>query len=198
MSAAPIDFAEFEGRVDAVLAAAADHAAGGGLSFDAPVAPEVASLADLIAGARAADDEAALQFSVGDGGGLFGDLRREFNEFVAGVWRDLTHLAIVDTAAGERVACHTRIGWTGDTLHFVAPGTPRERVLAHEAAVRAAVAASVGRVRLLVTIAAAAGKIAAMIATPGAAVMALPVAYKCVRDLYEQWRSGSPAEGPGG
>ncbi len=196
MSAAPIDFADFEGRVDAVLAAAVDHAAGGGLSFDAPVDPEVASLADLIASARAADDEAALHFSAG--GGLFDDLRREFNAFVAGVWRDLTHLAVVDTAAGERVECHTRIGWTGDTTCFVAPGTPRERVLVHDAAVRAAVTVSVGRIRLLVTIAGAAGKIAAMIATPGAAVMALPVAYKCVRDLYEQWINKSPVKGHGG
>lgn len=196
MSLAPIDFADFEGRVDAVLAAAVDHAAGGGLSFDAPVDPEVASLADLIASARAADDETALHFSTG--GGLFDDLRREFNAFVAGVWRDLSHLAVVDTTAGERVECHTRIGWTGDTICCVAPGTPRERVLVHDAAVRAAVAVSVGRMRLLVTIAGAAGKIAAMIATPGAAVMALPVAYKCVRDMYEQWRRASPVQGPGG
>jgi hypothetical protein len=196
MSSAPIDFADFQGRVDAVLAAAVDHAAGGGLSFDAPVDPEVVSLADLIASARAADDEAALHFSAG--GGLFDDLWREFNAFVAGVWRDLTHLAIVDTAAGESVQCHTRIGWTGDTTCFVAPGTPRERVLVHDAAVRAAVTVSVGRIRLLVTIAGAAGKIAAMIATPGAAVMALPVAYKCVRDLYEQWINKRPVKGPGG
>lgn len=196
MNAAPPDFAEFEGRVDAVLAAAAGHAAGGGLSFDAPVAPEVASLADLIACARAADDEASLHFSAG--GGLLDDLRREFNEFAARVWRELTHLAVVDSVAGELVECHTRIGWTGDTIRFVAPGTSRERMLAHDAAVRAAVTASVGRVRLLVMIAAAAGKIAAMIATPGAALMALPVAYKCVRDLYEQWRGNSPVEGPGG
>ena len=195
MSLATIDFAEFEGRVDAVLAAAVDQVAGG-LSFAAPVDPEVASLSDLIASARAADDETALHFSAGSG--LFGDLRREFAEFVAGVWRDLTHLAIVDTAAGERVACHTRIGWTGDTICCVAPGTPRERVLVHDAAVRAAVTASVGRIRLLVTIAGAAGKIATMIATPGAAVMALPVAYKCVRDMYEQWTRGRPVKGPRG
>jgi hypothetical protein len=195
MSAALPDFAAFEARVDAVLAAAAGHAAGG-LSFDAPVAPEVASLADLIACARAADDEASLHFSAS--GGLLGDLRREFNEFTARIWRELTHLAVVDSVAGERVECHTRIGWTGDTIHFVATGTPRERVLAHDAAVRAAVTASVGRVRLLVMIAAAAGKITAMIATPGAAVMALPVAYKCVRDLYEQWRNTGPVEGQGG
>jgi len=74
MSPASIDFADFEGRVDAVLAAAVDHAAGGGLSFDAPVDPEVASLADLIASARAADDETALHFSAG--GGLFDDQGR--------------------------------------------------------------------------------------------------------------------------
>ena len=86
----------------------------------------------------------------------------------------------------------------GDTICCVAPGTPRERVLVHDAAVRAAVTASVGRIRLLVTIAGAAGKIATMIATPGAAVMALPVAYKCVRDMYEQWTRGRPVKGPRG
>lgn len=196
MSTVLPDFAAFEGRVDAVLAAAAGHAAGGGLSFDAPVAPEVASLTDLIACARAADGETALHFSAG--GGLLDDLRREFNAFVASVWRELIHLAVVDSVAGDRVECHTRIGWSGDTIRFVAPGTSRERVQAHDAAVRVAVATSVGRVRLLVMIAAAAAKIAAMIATPGAAVMALPVAYKCVRDMYEQWTRGRPVKGPRG
>ena len=111
---------------------------------------------------------------------------------------DLSHLAVDENTAGERVECRTRIGWTGDTICCVAPGTPRERVLVHDAALRAAVAVSVGRIRLLVTIAGAAGKITAMIATPGAAVMALPVAYKCVRDMYEQWRRASPVQGPGG
>lgn len=185
MSAQDPDFAAVERRVDAILADLA-RADGGAVSF-AAADPEVADLADLLAEARG--EPTALHFS---GGGRLAALQGEFAGFVRRVWRELTHLAIVDTRSAGRVVVHTRVGWAGDSVCVVARDAGRERLQAHAAAVEAAVHGFGRRLRLLATIAATAGKISVMLASPAAAFMALPVAYKCVRDVYEQWTVGRP------
>lgn len=122
MSPASIDFADFEGRVDAVLAAAVDRGGRRAVVRCAGRPRGRVAQASLIASARAANDETALHFS--GGGGLFDDLRREFSEFVAGVWRDLSHLAVVDTTAGERVECRTPMAGPA-TQSAASPRAPR-------------------------------------------------------------------------
>lgn len=186
------EFAAIDARVDAVLAALARRQSGDDLSFAAPADPAADELAGLIAAAD--DPNADLQFSTetSEGGGLFAGLQAEFAEFTRVLWRELTHLAIVETR-GDRGALRTSIGWTGDTTCMIAGTVEPARAHAHAVAVTIAVAGFTRRLRLLTTLATAAGKIAAMVATPGGALAALPVAYKCTRDLYDQWKTTARA-----
>jgi hypothetical protein len=184
------EFAAIDARVDAVLAALARRQSGDELSFAAPADPAADELAALIAAAD--DPNADLQFSTDEGGGLFAGLQAEFAEFTRVLWRELTHLAIVETR-GDRGALRTSIGWTGDTTCMIAGTVEPARARAHAVAVAVAVAGFTRRLRLLTTLATAAGKIAALVATPGGALAALPVAYKCTRDLYDQWNTTARA-----
>lgn len=180
------EFAAIDARVDAVVAALARQQTGE-VSFAAPADPDVAALADLIAGAD--DPLSAMQFSSDPGGGgPLADLQAEFAAFTRKIWRELTHLALVETRDRD-VVLRTSVGWTGDTTCVIAGRVDPARAHAHALAVAAAVAGFTRRLRLLTTLATAAGKIAAMVATPAGALAALPVAYKCARDVYEQFKT---------
>ncbi len=195
------DFPDFEARVDAAIEALARSERTAGASFAASsTSAELVTLTELVAMVRASDDpDAALDFSAeARDGGPLAELRRDFAAFIRGVWRDLRHLAVVDTGGEGQVQVHTRIGWTGDTISVIAGDVGVAQLDAHGAAVRAAVLATTRRIRLLTTMATTATKIAAMIASPSGAVMALPLAYKLVREMYEQWRTTGPEPGPGG
>jgi len=183
------EFTAIDARIDAVLAALARRQSGD-VSFAAPADPAADELAALIASAD--DPNADLQFSSDADSGLFAGLQAEFAEFTRTLWRELTHLAIVETR-GDRGALRTSIGWTGDTTCEIAGTVDPARAHAHAVAVTVAVAGFTRRLRLLTTLATAAGKIAAMVATPGGALAALPVAYKCTRDLYDLWNTTTRA-----
>ncbi|MCB9752323.1 MAG: hypothetical protein H6713_20405 [Myxococcales bacterium] len=121
------------------------------------------------------------------GAGRLARLQREFRAFVTRALRGVSRLAVVES--GEEAArVRTRVGWTGDLETVVGPDVSAELLRAHASAVARALATTLLRVRLLTMMTSAAGKIAALLVTPGAAVMALPIAYRCVRDVYTQWR----------
>lgn len=194
-----IDFDALDARVEARLAALA-HRSGGGISFSAGDEPEeIAVLARLLDLARGAghDEDAALNFAADAAAATEGPLaraRRECAAFLHQVWREVTSLALVRT--GELAV--TRVTWTGSaTLVFVPDASAQDLGRHHDSVVVALRAAS-DRLRLVTMIAATASKIAAMIAIPGAAVTALPVAYRCVRDIYDEWRAQGSERRRGG
>lgn len=117
--------------------------------------------------------------------GLIARAARELSALMGQVLRDASQQAVVATGMGPRL--HTRVGWMGDAVTHVGPGVSTAETSAHAAEVAAALAASTRRLRLVTMVMAAAAKIAAIIATPGAAVASLPIAYRCVRDVYEAW-----------
>lgn len=126
--------------------------------------------------------------------GLLARASHELSALVRAVLRDASQQALVETEGRLR----TRVGWTGDAWTQVVPGVSAAEVAAHVAAVEAAVTASARRLRIVTLVASTAGKIAVLIAAPQAAVLALPIAYRCVRDVYEQWRALGREPSPGG
>lgn len=192
-------FAALDARVDARIdelvrrASASEEGDDGDVSFglgagEAEPDDELWALVRLARGEI--DDDEELSFAVGDVGeeGRLDRARRELSELVDRVMESLTSLAVVDTSHGSSRA-KTRVGWTGDVTTFVAPGTSPEVVRAHAATVEASLNRSMLRLRLFTSITAAAGRLAAVLTTPASAVMALPIAYRCVRDVYEQLSS---------
>lgn len=123
--------------------------------------------------------------------GLLARAQRECTQLIGQVLGTLSHPIVVDTGeGGARIRTH--VGWTGDVDTHLAREVTTAEVAAHAAAMEASLAASGRQLRMLTMIMAAASRIAAVIATPGAAVMALPIAYRCVRDLVDQWGALHP------
>jgi hypothetical protein len=182
--------AELDAMLDARLSALARRAATGDVSFSspgAPVDPHTEALWRLVEHARGEDDEVVSFDAEAAPEGLLARAGRELSALVADTLRDASQQAVIDTGPGPRL--RTRVGWGGDAVTVVGPGASAAEVSAHTAALAGALSSSAHRLRILTMVAVAAGKIAAIIAVPGAAVTALPIAYRCVRDVYEQWRA---------
>lgn len=128
----------------------------------------------------------AVSFALeGDDQGMLARARRECTALLHDVMQRVSHPLTVETGV-ERFRIRTHMGWTGDVTTVVALGTPAATLAAHLAALQATAATSLHRLRLLTMIVTATGKVAATIATPGAALLALPIAYRCVREIYER------------
>jgi len=144
------------------------------------------------------DDEAMVSFGVGeDGEGTLARIRRESSELVDGLLSALAKPYVIETGEGP-TRIRTRVGWLGDTSTDFARGVSSEVIAAHVATTEASLSTSAHRLHMLVMVVIAAGKIATVIATPGGAVMALPIAYKCVREVYKRWSASSADPTMGG
>ena len=152
--------------------------------------PATESLWRLVEQAQPGGEPLSFDPDAGEPGPL-ARARRECAQLADAVLRDLAHPVVVETGP-DRPRIRTQIGWTGDADTRVAPHASVAEVTAHAVAVEASVRASTRRLRLLTMIVTAAGTIAAMLVAPGAAAMALPIAYRCVRDVYEQWSASTP------
>lgn len=209
---------DLEAMLEARLAALArrDGEGDGEVSFavEGSADAEVEALWQMLQRARQQGEE-AVAFDV-DASARAGRLAREQGEHaqvLSRMMERLSHPIIVETREAH-AHIKTTVGWTGDMATYVARGTtqarsapagsapagsaPAERapeIVAHEAALEASLVTNLRRLRLLTLVLIAAGKIAAMIATPSAALRALPIAYKCVRDIYQQWAEQSADTG---
>lgn len=187
MTASTADLADFKRRVDAALAAYLGQT-GGEMAYSVPT--PLAHLIDLV---RAADDpQPGAHTTDTPAADTLADLRRDFAAFTREAWREWTHLAVVDTRMDGRAQLSTRIGWTGDTISVSGGEVGAAELHTHGLALAAAVRSCTRRIALLATTASAARKIMTLIPSPAGAAMALPIAYKFVRDIYQQWDSGGP------
>ena len=141
-----------------------------------------------------ADEEAMVSFGVGeDGDGMPARIRNESSELVDGLFSDLAKPYVIVTGEGP-ARIRTRVGWLGDASTELTRSVTSEVIAAHVAATETSLSTSAIRLRMLVMVVIAAGKIATMIATPAGAVMALPIAYKCVREVYQRWSALAPIQ----
>lgn len=219
MSTAP-DLAELDAVLDTTLAALIRRAEvgtgadSGMVSFGVgeeggAATPEVEELWQMVALARGqgsggrtgeGTDEAMVSFEAGEGAtsegaaGMLARIRRESSELVTGLLSALIDPHVIETGEGP-TRIRTRVGWLGDTSTALARGVTPQLVAAHVAATAAELDTSAERLHVLAMVLSTASKIAAVIAAPGGAVMALPIAYKCVREAHRRW-SASHRVGP--
>lgn len=115
--------------------------------------------------------------------------RAEFDAFLATVTEDLTHVAVLREGLGrQRVVAW--VSWSGSTVQVVGARARAAEHRRHALALGAGVRRRMKRLRLLTTTAAAAARLASVSAVPGAGMLALPVAYRYVRAMARQYRSG--------
>ncbi|MCX4245233.1 hypothetical protein [Paraliomyxa miuraensis] len=193
------ELAELDAMLDATLQAllrranAADNG-DGMVAFDVGEA-DVEELWWMIEQARdpaglARDDEAPISFEVGDADetheGRIARLYRESAEKLDGLLSSLATPHVIETGEGPAYI-RTRMGWLGDTRTETAPGVPASLLAAHVATTEASLTQSAHRMYVLAKIVSAAATIASAIAAPSGALMALPIAFKCVRDVHRRW-----------
>lgn len=157
-------------------------------------APDLAELDAMLdatldaLGRRAAVDADGSEVSFGVGGDVGGLARvgRDAVTSIEGLLAVFVDACVVETGEGS-TRMRTRVGWRGDTTSELPPGVTAAQVAAHVAATAAALEERARRLHGLAMVLGAASRIAAMIAVPGGAVMALPLAYECVRDIHRRW-----------
>lgn len=192
------DYARFDAMLSDQLDALAQRAtAATTYALDGgPASDSLDDLWQLVELARMEGD-ATISFGAPEREGLLASARRECAQFLRNALDAVTSAATVRSGvSGTRI--HTRVGWTGDTTTLVVADASDAEVATHVAAVEASLTRSTERLRMLTAIVSAAARIAAIIAAPTAAVTALPVAYRCVRDVWKKWRASQSEAIAGG
>ena len=148
--------------------------------------------------------DGALHFAVGEtgpeadlmallGGGATeapdaGEAQTEFDAFIARISEDLLHFAALRTgSAGSAVG--TWVAWSGDTVTVVGNRASAALLTQHAEELRRQALPRSLRLKMLVTTAAAAGRIATLISVPGGPLLALPVIYRYIRSMSQQWQA---------
>lgn len=191
------------GRLDGLVArqqaraAAPPASADGSVSFDVSGFTEPAETgaeADLLLlmGEAEAEERGEtpkggdVHFGIEDSfGGRWSEAKAEFDAFVEKINKDVFHFAVVESGSFAR----TEVDWSGDAVTVLAEGASAREIRQHAETLRRDLMQRNLRLRMFTTVATAAGKITVLLTTPGAALLALPMAYKFVSQLSDQWKT---------
>lgn len=120
--------------------------------------------------------------------GALGAAKTQFESLLAQIDRDILHFAWVETTIAGQLIAHTTVDWSGDAQTAWAEGIDGEQASLHQSTLKTVTQTRNLRLRLFVTVASGAAKVASLMATPGGAVLALPVVYKYVLQIVAQAR----------
>jgi hypothetical protein len=120
---------------------------------------------------------------VGLSRGEVGEAVAQLQQAVDGLLGQVLHLARVETRQQGTLLASTLVGWTGvmDTA-WGEEASAEERAL-HQRSLALALKARIALLRIILTTTQGAAKIAALIAAPGGALLALPAAWRYVQAL---------------
>lgn len=113
-------------------------------------------------------------------------LEQAFDQFKADMddlLRLVTHFAWVETQQDSVLLGRTVVGWSGDLDTLWSPGLTPERRDLHRRSLHQALVSRNILLHATVVTARSAGKLAVLLATPGGAVLAIPVAWKFVKAI---------------
>lgn len=166
-----------------------------GVSFEA-AAPEPGPEGDLLSLLALADREGALVNAEGQASfGLnevessaLGVARTQFETFLAQIEREMLHLAWVETQAANQLIARTIVAWSGSAQTVWNANLAPEQIALHQQSLQFATQTRLLHLRLFVTVTSGAAKLAGLMAAPGGAVLALPVAYQYVTSVVAQAR----------
>ncbi len=174
-----------DARLDTLVRAQA-----GGVSFSAPGyipgSPESQLLALLDAAAPGSDWE-STSFAAGEIRiSQWGKATAEFHEFMQRLNQVVGHFAWVETQVNSRLVVRSSVGWTGnlDTAWSTSP--TREMAQLHQRTLRLALSSRAAILRAFGVISAGAVKLTALVASPAGAVLALPAAWKFIRQVQAE------------
>jgi hypothetical protein len=180
-------------RLDSLAQAQSARAAGTSFALgDAFVGAAEGELLDLLGDAdrqalRATG--AALNFGVGEQVSQAWQAARDrFDGLVTQIDHDALHLAWVETNIDERLIARTIVDWNGTARSaWLAEAGPAQTAL-HQRSLASMTQTRLLRLRLFVTIASGAARLAGLMATPAGAVLALPAVYQYITRILAQAR----------
>jgi hypothetical protein len=114
--------------------------------------------------------------------------RSQFNALLDQVNREVLHFAWVETAVGGATLARTTVDWSGDAETVWSDGITGEQISLHNRTLSFATHSRALKLRLAITVAGGATKVATLMTNPAGAVLALPVVYKYVSQILAQAR----------
>ncbi len=162
----------------------------GGVSFDAqsypPGSPESQALA-LLGEAGPGGDWESTSFGVGEAGSeQWNKVTSAFQEFMGQLDQVVGHLAWVNTQVSGSQVVRSTVGWTGnlETAWQIYP-TPELAAL-HRRTLRLTLASRAAMLRTFGVVSSGAVKLAALVASPAGAILALPAAWQFIRQVQAE------------
>ncbi len=124
----------------------------------------------------------------------------QFQSFVALVVQTLTHYAWVETKIEDHLLVRTAVSWKGDFETAWQDQLDPERMALHQRTLNIALASRAVTLRTFAIVAAAAGKLSALMTAPGGAILALPAAWKYINEIRAELEKYQPLmeENPNG
>lgn len=113
-------------------------------------------------------------------------LEQAFDQFkvdMDDLLRLVTHFAWIETQQDGRLIGRTVVGWSGDLDTLWQPGLTSEQHELHRSSLRQALASRNILLHAVVVTLRSAAKLAVLLTTPGGAVLAVPVAWKFVKEI---------------
>ncbi len=107
----------------------------------------------------------------------------EFLDFLGRLQRTFTHFQWVETQVEGELLVRSVVSWLGDLETVWHPDLDREQMTLHGRTLRIALASRNVMLRSLFVVAAGAGKLSVLITAPGGVVLALPAAWKFIKQI---------------
>lgn len=115
--------------------------------------------------------------------------QREFLEAFERLQQLLTHLAWVETRLDGSLLARTIVDWSGDLGTVWNNDVGEAQLHLHQRSLAVALASRVALLRLLSTVLMATAKIAVLLSTPGAQLLALPAAWRYVTQILKEYEA---------
>lgn len=162
----------------------------GGISFSTPGyipgSPESQLLA-LLGAAEPGSDWGSASFEAGAAqSSQWEKATAEFHEFMQRLNQVVGHFAWVETQVNGQLVVRSSVGWTGnlDTAWSTSPTS--ELAHLHQRTLRLALSSRTALLRAYGVISAGAVKLTALVASPAGAILALPAAWKFIRQVQAE------------
>ena len=123
------------------------------------------------------------------------DALDQLQRLVDSLLGQLLHLARVETRQQGELLASTLVSWKGDMDTTWGQGITTDQNTLHRRSLALALQSRIGLLRILMTTTQGAVKIAALIAAPGGALLALPAAWKYISKLLSEIESYQAAPG---
>ncbi len=168
-----------------------------GLSFDVLAGSDenelegelLLQLADVDMGASGKKAAGAVSYGIGETvSEAWGEAKNRFDALISQIDRDVLHFAWVETAQANELIARTSVDWSGDAQTVWQAGCSDVQLGLHQRNLRFVTQTRALRMRLFVTVASGAARVASLMATPGGAVLALPAVYQYVSKILAQAR----------